>query len=176
MEVNQNKLFPWANVDGLFYNTIVGGITGIGIYKIDEYYLKNMNSIPFFKDCEPQKTYQNILESKKNSSMLKFKVVCFHPILEEAVFRGLFRQKQIESNEKVENILSKINRYVLNSAVFGISHYDFHRSFRSNIKISPPIFLSGMVFNALMDTTECIAAPTAAHSVANLLSYKRTIA
>ncbi len=102
-------------------------------------------------------------------------MVALYPILEEFVFRGLMRQTQIdfdlEQNGK-ETWGSKAKRMSINSVIFTMIHYDSRNSLRANIRMCPPLFASGIVFNGLIEATGSIASPIVAHSLSNFLSFR----
>ncbi|WP_316357940.1 CPBP family intramembrane glutamic endopeptidase [Candidatus Neptunichlamydia sp. REUL1] len=176
IQSDQKQLFPWANLNNLDL-TLPGGIAaGITIYKTEQSYLKFTGSSKFFQNTDPQEIEKKLCNFKNKDFLLKFKLIILFPIFEEIVFRGLFRQNQIDANivdcEK-EALPLKVQRIFVNSGIFAAIHCDFRHSLISKIRIIPPIFFSGVIFNGLMEITENIAAPILGHSISNLLSYKK---
>jgi len=166
---DQSPVFPWATFGDLRTTFPAGVVAGIGIHGMDRGYFKYVDSTKYFQGAQPQELVKKALQAPHFSPLLRFRVVCINPVLEEVVFRGLMRQSQLSAEESVAE---KAQRITINSGFFTAIHYNFSHSIRANARLAPPLFAAGVIFNGMMDATESIFAPILGHSLSNLFVFK----
>lgn len=97
------------------------------------------------------------------------KQVVLAPVIEEALFRGVYAENQ-RSRGGSDETSQRVANYVENSALFTAGHYDFRSSFRNFARRAPLIFASGVALSYIAEKSGTLFEATVAHSVSNALN------
>lgn len=89
------------------------------------------------------------------------------PTLEEIAWRAVVRNDQIERASVPESRSACVKRIIINSFLFTLTHFSLRQPLKTNLRLAFPVFVSGILFNLLMEKTGNIWASILAHSIHN---------
>ena len=99
---------------------------------------------------------------------LSFRIAVAGPMTQELLYRGLLHHFFLALS-KEDTAPQVAVRTVANASLFALSHIEPRLCIKGNTRIVAATFLSGSIYSLLMEKTENLLVPFAAHSTKNVL-------
>lgn len=166
----QRSFYPW-NLRDMFLGSFYGGIGGFAINAFDRR-MASAIEIPrqgialFFNNFRQR-------FPRVAPPMTVGYVGLVVPIVEETLFNGIFRDFMRENQTEPHSCISGAVRALTIASSFTLCHVEFFKGVQFNLRVCKSAFVAGLAFSTITEITGSLWGSTFAHSLINLLTFKR---